>query len=165
MPRLCSKRSRPYPGRPVRKAVQLTLDSVLHGNVKVGRTGVSRGHSSCPMRSEGPNSETGNGPASSVYPLKPTGGGDKRRVAGKPDPDENLLERILSRANMLKAWERVKANKGAPGIDNMPVEDFMGSIRERWDEIRSSLYAGTYQPLPVKRVELVRWGFLLCWTG
>jgi RNA-directed DNA polymerase len=86
--------------------------------------------------------------------MNPTGGGDKRRVDGKPDPDENLLERILSRANMLNAWERVKANKGAPGIDNMPVEGFMDSIRERWDEIRASLYAGSYQPLPVKRVEI-----------
>jgi RNA-directed DNA polymerase len=55
---------------------------------------------------------------------------------------------------MLKAWKRVKANKGAPGIDNMPVEDFMAYAREHWDEIRSSLLAGTYQPLPVKRVEI-----------
>jgi len=77
-----------------------------------------------------------------------------RRVAGRPDPDENLLERILSRENMLKAWKRVKANKGAPGIDNMPVEDFMDFAREHWDAIRSSLLAGTYQPLPVKRVEI-----------
>ena len=83
------------------------------------------------MRSEGPNSETGKGPASSLAPLNPTGGGDRRRVVGKPDPDENLLERIVSRANMLKAWERVKANKGAPGIDNMPVEDFMEFARSQ----------------------------------
>jgi RNA-directed DNA polymerase len=86
--------------------------------------------------------------------MSPTGGGEKRRVVGKPDPDENLLERILSRANMLRAWERVKSNKGAPGIDNMPVESFMDAIRERWGEIRSSLYAGLYQPSPVKRVEI-----------
>ena len=106
------------------------------------------------MRNEGPNSETGKAPASPFAPMNPTGGGGKRRVAGKADPDENLLERILSRANMLKAWQRVKANKGAPGIDNRPVEDFMDFARKRWDEIRASLYAGTYQPLPVKRVEI-----------
>ncbi len=46
MLRLCSKRSRSYPGRPVRQAVQLTLDSVLHGNMKDDRTGVSRCHNS-----------------------------------------------------------------------------------------------------------------------
>jgi len=77
-----------------------------------------------------------------------------RRVTGRPGPDENLLERILSRENMLKAWKRVKANKGAPGTDNMPVEDFMDFACEHWDAIRSSLLAGTYQPLPVKRVEI-----------
>jgi len=64
------------------------------------------------------------------------------------------LERILSRSNMLKAWERVKANKGAPGMDNMPINDFMAYAREHWDAIRASLLAGTYQPMPVKRVEI-----------
>jgi RNA-directed DNA polymerase len=77
-----------------------------------------------------------------------------RRVIDQPDPDANLLERILSRPNMLKAWERVKANKGAPGIDNMPIDDFMAYAREHWDSIRAALLAGTYQPLPVKRVEI-----------
>ena len=57
MPRLCSKRSRSYPGRPVRQAVQLTLDSVLHGNMKDDRAGISRGHSSPPEADEGPTSE------------------------------------------------------------------------------------------------------------
>jgi RNA-directed DNA polymerase len=55
---------------------------------------------------------------------------------------------------MLKAWERVKANKGAPGIDDMSVDDFLAYAREHWDAIRASLLAGTYQPLPVKRVEI-----------
>ena len=154
MPRLCSKRSRPYPGRPVRRAVQLTLDSVLHGNMQEDRTGVSRGHSSSSMRNEGPNSEKGNGPISSVTATNPTGGADDRRVIDKPDPNVNLLEQILSRSNMFKAWKRVKANKGAPGIDNMPIADFMAFAFGHWDSIRASLLAGTYQPLPVKRVEI-----------
>jgi len=154
MPRLCRKRSRSYPGRPARQAVQLTLDSVLHGNMQVNRAGVSRGHSSSSMRSEGPNPEEGDGPASSAAAMNPTGGASGRRVADKPNPNEHLLERIMSRSNMLKAWERVRANKGAPGIDNVPVDDFMAFAREHWDNIRASLYAGTYQPLPVKRVEI-----------
>lgn len=154
MPRLCSDRSRSYPGRPARQAVQLTLDSVLHGNMPDDQAGVSRGHSSSSMGNEGLNPEKGKGPASSATAMNPTGGASGRRVAGKPDPDENLLERILSRPNMLKAWERVKANKGAPGMDNMPVDDFMDFARRHWEEIRASLFAGTYQPLPVKRVEI-----------
>jgi len=154
MPRLCSKRSCSYPGRPACQAVQLTLDSVLHGNMEEDQAGVSRGHSSSSMRNEGPNPEKEKGPASSASAMNPTGGAEVRRVAGKPYPKQDLLERILSRSNMLKAWRRVKANKGAPGIDNMPVDDFMAYAREHWETIRASLLAGTYQPLPVKRVEI-----------
>lgn len=154
MPRLCSNRSRSYPGRPVREAVQLTLDSFLHGNMQENRAGVSRGHSSSTLRNEGPNPENGEGPVSSAATSNPTGGVADRRVIDQPDPDANLLEQILSRPNMLKAWERVKANKGAPGIDNMPIDDFMAYAREHWDAIRAALLAGTYQPLPVKRVEI-----------
>jgi len=154
MPRSCNDRSRSYPGRPARHAVQLTLDSVLHGNMQDDQAGVSRGHSSPPETDEGPNPRKGKGPASSASATNPTGGADSRRVADKPDPDEHLLERILSRENMLKAWQRVNANKGAPGIDKMPIADFMTYAREHWEEIRSSLFAGNYQPLPVKRVEI-----------
>ena len=59
MMRSCKERSRSYPGRPARRAVQLTLDSVLCGNIKDDGAGVSRGHSSSPMRNEGPNPEKG----------------------------------------------------------------------------------------------------------
>jgi RNA-directed DNA polymerase len=55
---------------------------------------------------------------------------------------------------MLKAWKRVKANKGAPGIDEMSIEEFPEFARNNWDSIRESLLAGIYQPLPVKRVEI-----------
>jgi RNA-directed DNA polymerase len=106
------------------------------------------------MRNEGPNSEKGKGSMNSTAAMNPIGGAVGRRVIDKLEPDENLLERILSRPNMLKAWERVKANQGAPGIDNMPVEDFMAFAREHWVMIRASLLAGTYLPLPVKRVEI-----------
>ena len=53
MPRLHSDRSRPYPGRPVRSAVQLPLDSIRYGNMPEDRTGVSRGHSSSPRVDRG----------------------------------------------------------------------------------------------------------------
>ncbi|MFC1524318.1 group II intron reverse transcriptase/maturase [Thermodesulfobacteriota bacterium] len=154
MSRLCRERSRSYPGRPARRAVQLTLDSVPHGNMQDDQAGVSRGHSSSPKVNEGPNSENGNGPICSTTATNPNGGACDRRVIDQPDPDVNLLERILSRENMLQAWKRVKANNGAPGIDNMSVDEFLDFAREHWVIIRESLYAGTYQPLPVKRVEI-----------
>jgi RNA-directed DNA polymerase len=85
---------------------------------------------------------------------KPNGGVTMRRVMEQPDPNENLLERVLSRDNVQKAWKRVKANKGVAGIDHMSIEDFPEFARAQWDNIRDSLMAGTYQPSPVKRVEI-----------
>jgi len=70
------------------------------------------------------------------------------------DPHEHLLERILSKANMAMAWKRVKANHGAPGIDDISIEQFPDHTRALWRGIRESLLAGTYQPLPVRRVEI-----------
>ena len=86
--------------------------------------------------------------------MNPTGGAVGRRVDGQSDPDEYLLERILSRANLSEAWKRVKANRGAPGVDDMPIDDFMAYAWEHWPAIRSSIFANSYKPLPVKRVEI-----------
>jgi RNA-directed DNA polymerase len=77
-----------------------------------------------------------------------------RRDAEKPTPNGYLLERILSVENVRKAWERVRANKGAPGIDDVSVDEFPDRFRSQWHEIRKSLLAGTYLPSPVKRVEI-----------
>lgn len=81
-------------------------------------------------------------------------GVNMRRVIESPDPNAHLLERILSRENMQSAWKRVKANKGAPGVDNISIEEFPAFSREHWNGIRESLSDGSYQPLPVKRVEI-----------
>ena len=70
------------------------------------------------------------------------------------NPNENLLERIFSRENMQSAWKRVKANKGAAGIDQMTVADFPAFAQENWDKIRESLLNGTYETKPVRRVEI-----------
>ena len=84
----------------------------------------------------------------------PNGEVNMGHVMESPDPNDHLLERILSRENMLKAWKRVKANKGAPGIDGKSIEEFPEFARNHWDNIRESLLAGTYQPSPVRRVEI-----------
>ena len=88
--------------------------------------------------------------------VNPTGGVNMGHVMESPDPNDHLLERVLSRENMRRAWKRVKANKGAPGIDNKSVEDLPEIARKNWDSIRESLLAGTYQPLPVLRVEILK---------
>jgi RNA-directed DNA polymerase len=86
---------------------------------------------------------------------KPTDGGvTVRRAVEPPDPNGHLLEQVLSRPNLQTAWKRVKANKGAPGVDGMTIDLFPAFARERWDKIRDALQAGNYPPKPVKRVEI-----------
>jgi len=65
---------------------------------------------------------------------------------------DDLLEQVLSRENMLRAWKRVKANGGAPGSDGMTIAAFPAFARQHWERIRSSLKAGTYHPAAVRRV-------------
>ena len=77
-----------------------------------------------------------------------------RHVVETTDPSENLFERVLSRENMQAAWKRVKANQGAPGIDEMSVAKYPSHAREHWESVRESLMDETYMPMPVKRVEI-----------
>jgi RNA-directed DNA polymerase len=84
----------------------------------------------------------------------PTGGAEARRVVTQPALHDDLMERIVDRANMRKAWKRVKANKGAPGSDGMTLEDFPPFACSHWSAIRQDLLDGTYQPQPVRRVSI-----------
>lgn len=86
--------------------------------------------------------------------MKPTGRVSEPRV---PEPEhgtssEDLLERIFSRENLLKAWHRVKTNGGAAGVDGMTIAQFPAFARKHWEKIRSRLLAGIYRPAPVRRV-------------
>ena len=65
-----------------------------------------------------------------------------------------MLEQILSRANLLIAWQRVKANKGSAGIDGITIEEFPEYLKNHWHGIKNKLLEETYQPSPVKRVEI-----------
>ena len=65
-----------------------------------------------------------------------------------------LWERIFSRSNLFAALERVQANGGAPGVDGMTVEELPEHLKAHWPNIRAKLEAGTYQPSPVRRVEI-----------
>ena len=103
---------------------------------------------------EGPNTEKGRTSMSSYNMMNPHGGVSVRRVMESFDPNENLLERILSNENMTAAWKRVKSNQGAPGIDGVSIGQFSELTRPLWKEIRQSLSAGRYQPSPVRRVEI-----------
>lgn len=65
-----------------------------------------------------------------------------------------LMEQILSRENMLLAYKKVKANKGAGGIDNVSVDEIDEYLKENWDGIKERIRKRKYKPQPVLRVEI-----------
>jgi group II intron reverse transcriptase/maturase len=65
-----------------------------------------------------------------------------------------LWELMFSRSNLFRALERVQANGGAAGVDGMTVEALPEHLKAHWSSIREKLEAGTYQPSPVRRVEI-----------
>lgn len=67
-------------------------------------------------------------------------------------PQEDLLERILEASNLNAAYKRVRANKGAPGIDGMSVEEFPAFAREHMPRLAKQMREGRYKPAAVRRV-------------
>ena len=65
-----------------------------------------------------------------------------------------LLEEIVSRGNLNRAYKRVKKNRGAGGVDGMKVDELLQYLKNNGEEIRQSILAGKYQPQPVRRVEI-----------
>jgi RNA-directed DNA polymerase len=65
-----------------------------------------------------------------------------------------LMEEVCERENLKEALRRVKVNKGSAGIDRMTVDGFADYLKQHWPAIREQLLSGTYQPKPVRRVEI-----------
>ena len=84
----------------------------------------------------------------------PSGGDEQRRDATQPALHDDLMERVLESENMRRAWKRVKANKGAPGVDGMDIEAFPEFACEHLPAIRQALRDGSYRPEPVRRVSI-----------
>src|SRR5215470_12474743 len=72
----------------------------------------------------------------------------------RPASHEQLMEEVCERKNCWQAYKRVKANKGSPGIDGMSIGDLTDYLKQHWSKIREQLLRGTYQPQPVRRVEI-----------
>lgn len=87
----------------------------------------------------------------SAPPARPK---DTSRGAG----DSGLLEKVLARENMMAALQRVQKNGGAPGVDGVTVKSLRDYVRDNWARIRDELLEGTYQPKPVRRVEIPKPG-------
>jgi len=65
-----------------------------------------------------------------------------------------LLAAALTRENLRQAWKRVKANKGAAGVDGLNIDQTARRLVTAWPEIRDRLQRGTYRPSPVRRVTI-----------
>jgi RNA-directed DNA polymerase len=72
----------------------------------------------------------------------------------RPAGTTRLMEEICDRENLTEALRRVKANKGSAGIDGMTVGDLADYLKQHWPAIRERLLSGTYEPYPVRRVEI-----------
>ena len=66
----------------------------------------------------------------------------------------DLLEKVLNRDNLNKAYKRVKANKGASGVDGMTIDEALSWLKENGDELLEKIRNGKYKPSPVRRVEI-----------
>ena len=77
-----------------------------------------------------------------------------KRGTESPAIGEQLMEEVCERENCKQALARVKANKGSPGVDGMTVQQLPEYLRQYWPAIREQLLSGTYEPQPVKRVEI-----------
>ncbi|CKJ12816.1 reverse transcriptase/maturase [Streptococcus pneumoniae] len=65
-----------------------------------------------------------------------------------------LLDKILSRENMLEAYNQVKSNKGSAGIDGMTIEEMDNYLRQNWRLTKELIKQRKYKPQPVLRVEI-----------
>ena len=87
------------------------------------------------------------------------GRGDIESLAATNEPERpadtvRIMEEICERANLKEALQRVKSNKGSAGIDRMTVDQLSDYLKQHWPAIREQLLNGTYEPNPVRRVEI-----------
>jgi RNA-directed DNA polymerase len=71
-----------------------------------------------------------------------------------PARTNRLMEEVCERENLTEALRKVKANKGSAGIDRMTVDQLSDYLKQHWPAIREQLLNGTYEPKPVRRVEI-----------
>jgi len=84
-------------------------------------------------------------------------GAEARTATGgetKPEAAQGLLEAALERSNMMRAYQRVVENKGAPGVDGLTVSELKPWLQAHWAKIKQALLAGEYLPAAVRKVEI-----------
>src|SRR5499427_8291785 len=74
----------------------------------------------------------------------------------RPASTNRLMEEVCERENLKEALRQVKANKGSAGVDGMTVGGITDYLKQHWPAIREQLLNGTYEPKPVRRVEIAK---------
>src|SRR2546426_10303700 len=72
----------------------------------------------------------------------------------RPANARRIMEEICERANLKEALRQVRGNKGSAGVDRMAVDQLGDYLKQHWPAIREQLLNGTYEPKPVRRVEI-----------
>ena len=71
-----------------------------------------------------------------------------------PARSDRLMEEVCERENLKEALRQVKGNKGSAGVDGITVNQLTDYLKQHWPVIREQLLNGTYEPKPVRRVEI-----------
>jgi len=100
---------------------------------RAGRAGVARGEAAC-------------------QPASDEAAGPRCGTNGTGNPHATLLHAAFTRENLQRALKRVRANKGAAGVDGLDIDQTARHLVTAWPAIREQLLAGTYRPSPVRRV-------------
>jgi RNA-directed DNA polymerase len=72
----------------------------------------------------------------------------------RPANTSRIMEEVCERANLKEALRQVRGNKGSAGVDRMTVDQLGDYLKQHWPAIRKQLLNGTYEPKPVRRVEI-----------
>lgn len=107
-------------------------------SARAERVGDARGEAACELTSDEACGPPGEHQGTGLAKTKEGPGG--------------LLESALTRQNLQAAWKRVRANKGAAGVDGLDIEQTARMLQTRWPQICQDLLAGKYRPEPVRRV-------------
>ena len=76
------------------------------------------------------------------------------RTKAELERESGLMDVVCERGNLMLAYQRVVKNKGAAGVDGIGIAEFKDHLKRDWPTIKAKLLAGSYIPLPVRRVDI-----------
>ncbi|MEZ5535656.1 MAG: hypothetical protein R3F02_08515 [Thiolinea sp.] len=105
-------------------------------------------------------------------PNSPPRENECQRSDENPALNANLLEQVVTNANIQQAWQQVRRNKGAAGVDGITIEQFTDWVKPQWSDLKEQLLTGCYflSPLsvsasPKMTALIVYWASQPCWIG